>query len=183
MYTVGVGYAPARESDLRYLDDPGLGATGVHGDKLINAVFGLIQTDLSSKYAVNPDGELLSEIEGASVMIPGKCKALELELVAEMDDSRNAAFDVDLAIDDYFTMTAGGSLEFIPGKLLDLAAKIGGALAGPEVGGALALLSMVSMKSDIDLHGKAQYSASGKVKLSFKPAYLKSFKLNVLKIY
>lgn len=175
MYTVKVRYAPAMPKDLAFLREPQLEALGVNLETLAGLVFDLIQKDLAT------DVEISAEVQGELLEVPDKCKGITFQLVAEMVENANLTFDAEVGVEQGFTIAGDGTVTFDTGGLAKLAAAIAAALKVKEAGLVAAVLSLFTVKSSIGVNGKSTISVADKVRVTFKPAILKSFILTKIK--
>lgn len=171
-YVVSVSYRASQKSDLNFLREPQLQAIGLNADQLIQGVFDLLQRDLAT------DFEIPADAEGTIVSVPDRCKGLKFRLVAEMQESQYAAFELELGLEQGFTVAADGTVSFDSSKLGKVIEAIAEKLKLEEAALVGAILSLFSMKASIDVNNKSTLSGSEKVKLMFKPAILKRFALS-----
>lgn len=170
-YTVRARYFASNPADLAVLQEPQRDSLGLNGKRLVELAIDLLQQDLAGQMTLD------TEIQGDNVTITSKTQFVDLAIEAMIEQSTQAAFDVEFSLGTEFTLDSSGKLSFNTGKIGDLASALAAKLKIKQAALVAGLLSVFTIESNIGFDNKLKTGGSGKAVFKFTPCYLKALPL------
>lgn len=174
-YAVRARYRPHSSDNIRFIEQPQMGAIGVNLEVLPRVIIDLLQQDLAD------EGGISAPIRGTTVRIPAGCKGLSFELVLKMATNQYTNVHFEGGFNEGFTIATDGSVGFDTLKLADLAEKVAGLIKAKQVALLTLMLSLFRLKGNVGIDGKLTSSISGKAEFDFRAAFIQDFAIREVK--